>query len=453
MTWKISSAVIVMLGFGVSAGAQMPSGPLAGSVPGGPATSAPIALTLADAVDRGLRYNLALVSLEQQAGSAEGARIRSLRELMPRAEARAGETRQTTNLAAFGFDASLFPGLPNVIGPYNLFDARVYGSQTIVDLGALNDVRSKTAALSAVRLDAQNTRDLVTFVVTSLYFQAEAGERRIDTARSHVSTAESLLALANNLRNAGATPGIDVVRAQVQLQTQRQRLIAAENDFAKNTLQLVRAIGLPTAQRIQLTDHTLAAASTLTLDEALTRATASRADYQAAVGRVHAAETALKAAHDSALPTVRVSADYGAIGSSPGDARRTYSMAASVRVPLFDSDRQGKQMEDAATLHQRQADATDLAQRIEAEVRTALLDVQATEQQLAVARERSALSAQELSLAQVRFSAGVTSNLEVIQAQNEVAASAENEIASVYAFNMAQAALTRSVGTSGTTRR
>jgi outer membrane protein TolC len=437
----------LVLGVSVTAGAQTTTGPLAGSVTTVAATEEPMPLTLDMAVERGLKYNLSLISIEDQVESARGSRMRSLRGLLPHIEARAGEVRQTVNLAAFGFSGALFPGVSTIVGPFDVFDARLYGSQPLLDLGARNDVRSKTAAFNAARFDSQNARDTVTFVVTSLYFQAVSGESRIQTARSQVATAEALFTLATNLRNAGAAPGIDVVRAQVQLQAARQRLIAAENDFAKQTLQLARAIGLPTAQRVALSDrNATVAGQSLTLDEALTRAASGRADYQASLERVHAAEAALNSTRSETLPSLRLNVDYGAIGPTPREARRTYSISANVRVPLYDPDREGKQVENAATLRQRQAEAADLVQKIEAEVRTAFLDVQATEQQLAVARERVALANQELQLARTRFSAGVTSNLEVIQAQNEVATATDIEVSGVYAFNVAQAALARAIG-------
>ena len=173
-----------------------------------------------------------------------------------------------------------------------------------------------------------------------------------------------------------------------------------------------------------------------------------RDSYKASLARVQAAEATLRSTRGSALPSMRVSADYGTIGSSPADARRTYTMAVGVRVPLFDQDRVGRQVENQAALRQRQAEAADLVQRIEAEVRTAFLDVQAAEQQLGVSRERVTLSNQELSLARTRFSAGVTGNLEVIQAQNEVATAADAEVAAGYALNVARATLARALGAS-----
>lgn len=427
--------------------AQGAAGPFGGSVVQGTLTVQALPLTLDDALARALQHNLGLINTEQQVESARGARVRALRDLLPRVEARVDETRQTRNLAAFGFDTSLFPGIPSVVGPFNIFDARVYASQPVLDFAARSDMRSKAATLEAARLDDRNAHDIVTFVVTSLYYQAVAGESRVVSASSQVATAEALLAQATALRNAGAAPGIDVVRAQVQLQAQRQRLITAENEAAKQKLQLVRAIGIPTGQVIELPDRVLELpAQALTLDEALRTAAARRADFQAGQARVRAAEAALASTRGSGLPSVRVSADYGTIGSSPADARRTYTMALGVRVPLFDQDRTGRQVENIATLRQREAEVADLAQRIEAEVRTAFLDLEAADQQRSLARERVSLASQELALARTRFTAGVTSNLEVIQAQNEVATASDAEVAAGYAVNTARAALARAIG-------
>jgi outer membrane protein TolC len=425
--------------------------PFLGSVPIKTPSSTPIALTLPDAIQRGLDHNLGVLTLEQEVSRASGSRWRSLSGLLPDVSAQAGETRQTTNLAAFGFDASVFPGIPPVIGPFDVFDARVFVSQPLVDLSAIDDVRRSGHELDAAKLESRNARDLVVQVVTDLYLQAAAASRRIDAVRSQVTTADSLLQLANQQHDAGVVPGIDVLRAQVQLRAQRQRLIAVQNDFAKAKLQLARAIGIPSAQPIDVggTDVVVPRPA-LTLDQALQRAAASRTDYQASLARLHAAEADHRAAEEEALPTLHLNADIGAIGGSPGDARRTYSVAGTVQVPVFDAgQRQARLAETEATLRVRQAEAADFAERIASEVRTAFLDADAAEQQLAVTREQVDLANQELAQAKTRFAAGVASNLEVIQAQNEVATATESEIASEYAFNAAKAALARTLGSTG----
>jgi outer membrane protein TolC len=427
------------------------AGAFSGSVPSGAVSAQPVVLTLSNAIERGLQHNLGVLTLEQQVENARGAHWRSLSGMLPDVSANVGRTTQTTNLAAFGFDASVFPGIPSLIGPFSVFDARVFVSQPLLDFSALAGVDRSTRALDAARLDARNARDLVTLVVTDLYLQAATAANRIAAARTQVTTAEGLLKLATDQRNAGAAPGIDVVRAQVQVRAQQQRLIRVQNDFAKDKLQLARAIGIASAQPIELSDTSAAVPRLdLSLEQALQRAVAARTDYQAAVARVHAAEADYRGAKADALPTLRVNADYGALGSSPADAQGTYAITGSVHVPVFDAGRRKSRLiETASALRQRQSEAADLEDRIASDVRSAFLDVEATDQQLAVARERIALVNQELGLAQTRFSAGVTSNLEVIQAQDEIAIATENELLSEYAFNVAKAALARAVG--GTT--
>ena len=185
----------------------------------------------------------------------------------------------------------------------------------------------------------------------------------------------------------------------------------------------------------------------MTFDEALKRAYDGRADYRAALARVQAADADRRAAAAEALPSVVVSADYGAIGPSAGDAQATFTVLGAVRVPIFNGGhRRGRLIETEATLRERQAEADDFRQRIESEVRATFLDLQATEAQLRVAQGIVDLAAAQLTQAQDRFRAGVTSNLEVIQAQEAVATAAENHINGLYAHNVAKASLARALG-------
>src|SRR6185436_17317724 len=126
-------------------------------------------------------------------------------------------------------------------------------------------------------------------------------------------TADALLKQAQDLKNAGLVAGIDVLRAQVEVQTQRQRLIAAENDRDKATLQLARVIGLPVGQPLTLTDKIpYAPIPTPPLEQVLPKALESRADYLAASSRVEAAEAAKHAADGTLLPSLHVDVDFGA---------------------------------------------------------------------------------------------------------------------------------------------
>jgi outer membrane protein TolC len=422
--------------------------PFFGSVPPQPATGSPIALTLGEAIDRALKYNLGILTLEQQVEATRAGRWRALSGLLPTADGLISENRQKVNLAAFGFDASTFPGIPTLVGPFNVFDARLSVSQPVVDLAAINDLRRANHEIDSAKLESRNARELVVLIAANAYFQTIAASNRIDTVRAQVETAQALLTQATDLERAGVAPQIDVLRAQVELESQRQRLISVENDFRKQKIQLARIIGLPVSQPYDLAGEIPSAQlPTPTLEDAVKRALEGRSDYRAALARVQAAEAGRRSAVQEALPSVVVNADVAAIGPTAGDAQQTFSIVGAVRVPIFDGGRRrARVIESDATLRERRAEAEDFRQRVEAEVTSALLDLQATEAQLRVAQGVVNLARTQLTQAQDRFGAGVTNNLEVIQAQESLAAAADTQITSLYAYNVARAALARAMG-------
>ena len=227
------------------------SSPFMGSVPTSPAATAePLPLSIKDAVRRALQHNLGLLLAEENAATAHGARWRALADLLPNVSGTLGWRRQVLNLEAFGF-----PAKPPIVGPFNVEDYRVSLSQPVVDLAAMNDARAASANERAERYGIKDARDLVTLVAVNLYLEAVAQQARIDSARTQRDTADALSKQATDLKSSGLVAGIDVLRAQVQLQAQRQRVIVAENEFEKTKLQLARAIGLPVGQPLTLTDR------------------------------------------------------------------------------------------------------------------------------------------------------------------------------------------------------
>jgi len=460
--------LIAVLFFAGAAEAQPPAAaqtqvppsvaPFLGGVPTGTATNAVVTITVLDAIVRALQHNLGVLMAEESLGRARGVRWKMLSELLPNAAGRLSETRQKINLAAFGFGAPggpSFPGVPNIVGPFNVFDARVSVSQSIVDLAALNDARAEAHNVEAARLMALSARDFVINVAGTLYVHALGSFARAESARAQQQTAQALYEQALDLKKNGLVAGIDVVRAEVQLSTETQRSTVNKNEFEKAKLQLARAIGLPLGQGFVL-DANLPElpAPDITLESALEQAYRSRPDYQAALARVRAAEATRRAAVGGGLPSVRVNAEYGDIGLSPSDAQITYAVAGVVTIPIFQGGRlRGKLLEADADLRQRRAEADDLKASIYYEVRTAFLDLDATAEQLKTGTRARDLAAQQLTQARDRFAAGVASNIEVVQAQEAVAVANEQYIAALYGYDLAKGALLKGIGTGEATVR
>jgi outer membrane protein TolC len=432
---------------------SLPSGGFLGGVPSGTSTGAVVTITVIEAITRALEHNLGVLAAEQAMGRAQGARWRALADLLPNVNGRVSDTRQEINLAAFGFASSPgtpFEGIPSIVGPFNVFDARVYLSQSILDLGALNGARAEAHNLEAARLTYRSARDFVIHVAGNLYIQALAASARVDAVRAQQQTAQALYNQALDLKQSGVIAGIDVLRAEVQLNAQTQRATSAVNEFEKSKLQLARVMGLALGQPFAL-DANLPElpANDMSLDNAVELAYKTRPDYLAALERIRGAEAERQSVVGSALPSVHVNADYGAIGLTPGDAQSTFAVVGAVNVPIFQGGRtRGRLLEADADLRNRRAEAEDLKASIYYEVRGAFLDIEATAQQLSVAGKARDLAAEQLTQARDRFAAGVASNLEVVQAQDAVAVASEQFNSAQYGYALAKGALVRGVGSS-----
>jgi outer membrane protein TolC len=424
-----------------------------GGVPSGLPTGETITIPVLDAIRRALDHNLGVLLADQQIGRANGERWIALSNLLPNVTGRVSEARQEINLAAFGFGSSPgspFEGIPSIVGPFNVFDARVFLSQSVFDSNAINNARAESHNLESARLLQQSARDLVIHVASTLYVEALAASARAESARAQQQTAQTLYDQAVDLKTSGLIAGIDLLRAQVQLSTETQRVTSTANEFEKVKLQLARVMGLPLGQPFALDPNLPGLPDPdLSFEQTVERAYGQRPDYQAALERVKAAEASRRAATGEALPSARINADYGAIGLTPSDAESTFTVVGGVVVPIFQGNRaHGRVLKAEADLRQRQAEAEDMRASIYYEVRTAYLDLQATREQLQVATRARDLAAQQLTQARDRFAAGVASNIEVVQAQEAVALASEQFIQAEFGFDLAKGALIRGTGTS-----
>src|SRR5881296_1598347 len=152
-----------------------------GSISQGVPTGTTIQLTIADAIDRALRYNLGVVIGEQESRIARAERVRALSELLPKVNAEVTETTQQISLAAFGFTG--FPGVRPVIGPFSVFDARARYSHLVMDFRYLHELRAASERVAASNYALQDVRDLIVLITTDLYLDAVAGNSRVEAAR------------------------------------------------------------------------------------------------------------------------------------------------------------------------------------------------------------------------------------------------------------------------------
>src|SRR5580693_859160 len=420
-----------------------------GSVPSGAATGTPIALTLRGAIDRGLKTNLGLLVSDSASEIARGQRLQSLSALLPSVNGQVSQTEEQINLKTFGFNFS-FPGvqIPTIVGPFHYTDLRAYASWNAFDYTARKNYRSAQEAARAARLSAQDARDLAVQAVAASYLQIIADSSRSDAIRSQVQTAQALYDRAADQHNAGTSPAIDVLRSQVELKQQQQRLLAQDNQLAKDKLALGRVIGLPPGQDFNIAEAVpFSPLTSITQDQAVRTALDQRSDYQSSQAQVRAAEDAVSAARGQRYPTGSITADYGDIGTTLASSHGTFTFVAAAKFNIFDSGRISADVIQAkAALKQRQDELADLGAQIDYQVRTAFLDIHTAADQVAVAESNLDLANQTLVQARDRFSAGVSDTVEVVQAQESVATATDTLISALFAHNVAKVALARALG-------
>lgn len=409
-------------------------------------------LSLREAVQRGLEYNLGAVGIAATIRQAHGQSIVSRAALLPNISGYLQDNEQTTDLAAFGFHFNLPPNLnftiPTLVGPYNYYDLRAELTQSVADFTARNNYRSSQDVLRANQLTAKDARDLIVLAVGGAYLQVIAAQARVKSAQAQLDTSNTIYQQTLEQFQFGKVPQLDVNRSHVESLTQQQRLYSLQNDLGKQKINLARLTGLQPTDQYQISDDVpFAAAPVLTVDDAVQQAFAQRADLKAAMAQLSAAEHTVTAARDERLPSVSVSGNFGDIGTSPAQSHGTFGVSGTVHIPIWMGGRVGGDVEQAeAALTQRQAEIEDLKSQIESEVRNAFLDLQAAANEVDVAQQNLDVTRQTLEQTRDRLSAGVSNNTELVQSQETVASAELDYINSVFAHNVAKLSLARSIG-------
>ena len=424
--------------------------PLLGSVPTGQASPTPVALSLKDALGRALQYNLGAIEADEDTRAAHAARLRNLSALLPNLSARVTSTVEEINLRTVGFFVSI-PGIniPSIVGPFGVADARFVFSQELFNWSAFKSLRASSESEKASQYAYKSDRDLVVLTTVNSYLLVIADAALLDSTRAQVLTAQTLFQKTSDQHASGVVASIDVLRSQVELQNQQQRLIATENQLAIDKLTLARVIGLPNGQEFQLMDSVpYAPLAEMSLDQALQQAYATRPDYLSAKEQVRSGELATQAAAAENYPTLSVYTDFGDAGSPNfATSHGVFTFQASLNVPIFQGTRvRADKLQTNSALRQRQAELEDLRGKIDDQVRTAFLNLKSSSDLVAVAKSNIDLASQTLKQAQDRFLSGVADNLEVVQAQESVASAEQSYIASVYSYNLAKVSLAQAVG-------
>ncbi len=421
-----------------------------GSVPQGTASPSPVALSLGDAINRGLKTNLGLLTSQQSSREVRAQRLHALSALLPSVTGQLNMTEQQLNLQAVGFLFS-FPGfsIPHIVGPYSYQAALADATVPLFNYSSINNFRASREEVKAAVLSVKNARDLVVQAVGNAYLQIIADAARITATQAEIDADNAVYRNAAARHNAGTAIAIDVLRSQVELKQRQQTLVAVTNQFEKDKLTVGRIIGLPIGQDFTVSDPAPSVPLTaMSLQDALAKAYANRPDLQAAKARVLAAQFSVRAAKAERYPTLTASGFYGDEGLRLlTNSHGVFQATGSIQFNIFDGGRiRADILTNDAELRNRRNEMENLRAQIDYEVRNALLDLKSAGDQVDVARSNMDLANQTMQQSRDRFTAGVTNTVEVVQAQQAVAEADENLISAQFQYNVAKVSLARALG-------
>ncbi len=434
--------------------------PFYGSVTVRPASDEALRLSLDEAVSLGLKNNLGLKEAENSEKALTGEKNEALQEFLPNITLSGGTGVFQHNLAALGFGpgtiskfSSLFPGgvMPagfSAITRNDLTQGQFNFSQVLFSGPVLAGWKAAGAAQRAAYFAKMSARGEVVQQVASAYLHAIAAASEVENATALEAADKLLLDQVHAAHEAGTAANLDELRARVQLQAQQQALIAAQNEVEKDMILLKREIGVDPGQKVILTDPApYSDLAAQTPDEVRAVAYKNRQDYQNLQNQLIEVKAIHLAYRSQRLPTLSFGGYWGVDTVNGAGTHGNFAAVGTLSVPIFREARlRGDEDSAAAQLAVVSAQLADLRGRIDQQVRSALLDVDATSKLVEVARSNVDLATRALSDETDRVSAGVDDNLPLVTAQATLAAAQSNLVESLYQYNLSKLALARSAG-------
>jgi len=370
-------------------------------------------------------------------------------DLLPQANMRLADSANRVNLKA-QFGGESFPGLPfpGHLGPYQVFAAGPAFGSSILDLSLWKRYQASGSAVDASKANSLSTREQVILLVVSQYIGTLRALANVEASKSRVELAQALYDQAADLQKEGVGTGIDTLRANVELQNEKQRLIEAENDREVSLYGLSKLLNLDPRQKVELADSlSFFETPQPEVEASIDAALAGRQEWKAVLAEEKVVHYQKQVSQFSRLPSLRFDGYWTELGTSVNNVIPTYQYQASVNFPLFTSGRIHAEITKADLEVQKlEQQKADLRNQIALDVKTSLLNLASARSEVQVANLGVDLAKEEVSQARDRFRAGVANNIEVISAQDSLARANDNQILALYRFNQARADFARAVG-------
>jgi outer membrane protein len=407
---------------------------------------AAVQLNLQQAVQMALKQNPSVqIAVLNLAESHKESNV-ALSQLLPQADFNVSDRAIRENIqAAIGLT---FPGIPEAAGPFQVFQTGATFSAPIFDLSLWRQWQASKKNISGADAQQLSVREQIVLLVVSQYLTSLRASAEISAAQAEVDLAQALFDQASDMEKHGAATGVDVLRANVELQNEKQQLIIAQTNQKIAVYGLAKLLNINPAEKISLSDQmTFFQTPDINVDESLTDAYQSRPEMKQLLAQQQALKYQEAADGDSRLPALTFDGNYEQQGISSSTVIPTYVYEAGISLPLFTGGRIHAQIaRDDLELQKINESLQDEKNEIALEVQTAAAQLESARNQVQVADLGDELAKEDVQQSRDRFQAGVADNIEVVTAQNALARADENQIAALYQYNQSRADLAHAIG-------
>jgi|SRR5579875_305565 len=408
--------------------------------------AAPLELTLKQAVQIALRQNpsvqIALLNLAEsrrQSGIA-------LSQLLPQAEFNLSDRAVRANVqASIGLN---IPGVPKAVGPFQVFQTGADFSAPIFDLSLWRRWQAARQGIASASAQSLSVRQQIVLLVVSQYLSALRAGAEIGASESRVNLAQALYNQTSDMEKNGVATSVDVLRANVELQNEKQALLVAQTDQQVALYGLAQLLNVPPLRQITLTDQmTFFETPKVSMDQSIADAYKSRPEIQQLMAQRRSLKYDEEADSESRLPALDFTGDYEQQGLSSSTIIPTYVYQAGITIPIFTGGRIHNEIaRDRIELRKIDHILQNEKNEVALQVETAAARLESARHQVKVADLGAQLAQEEVQQSRDRFKAGVVDNIEVIAAQSALARADENQIAALYEYNQSRADLAHAIG-------
>lgn len=414
-----------------------------------PAPQQPIpdSLDLENALRFGLENNFTIRQARERIKQQEGVEIEVKANQLPQVSASGNYTRNDSDISSYSYyrDSSWSIGLT--------------AKQTIYAGGGVRAaIKSSKLSREAATLELQGVINDQLLLVRNNFYNVLLARESIKVQEENVKLLEEQLKNARNRFEAGAISNFEVLRAEVSLANGRPPLIQARNAYRIAIEQLRQVLGFTTNQGTQITKVpdfvgtlTAPALDAVQLPDALSAARANRPEIQRISKLVDAGDEGVKIAKAGYLPTVQAVAGYNFLRNTTSvdwDHRRDgWTAGLQANWAIFDGRATaGKVAQARSKVSQTRLTLDETTLSIEVEVRRALSSLQEAWELVESTGKVVGQAEEALRLANVRYSAGTATQLDVLTSQVSLTQARQNQLQSYYSYSVARAAFRKAIG-------